>query len=112
MSDVRSKVLLGLGKAFLFSPQKFLQPPCLRDESSGLQEPDTGAGESGELGRDTAGGGWASAGLSRKAEAKFLMYLTRRDSPELQWHAGSGVEGIRIREPVVWGLTDLGLDGQ
>lgn len=109
MCGVKSSLALVKPSSFLL--RSFFNP-CLRDESSGLQEPDTGAGKSGELGRDTAGGGWASAGLSRKAEAKFVMYLTRRDSPELHWHAGSGVEGIRIREPVVWGLTDLGLDGQ
>lgn len=74
--------------------------PCLRDESSGgFQEPDTGAGESGEPGRDTAGGGWASAGLSRKAETKFLMYLTKRDSPECpvargEWSGGDKGKGV------------------
>lgn len=74
--------------------------PCLRDESSGgFQEPDTGAGESGEPGRDTAGGGWASAGLSQKAETKFLMYLTKRDSPECpvargEWRGGDKGKGV------------------
>lgn len=100
----------------LVKPSSFLlrsfSNPCLSDESSGLQEPDTGAGESGELGRDTAGGGWASAGLSRKAEAKFLMYLTKRDSPELSVARGEWSGGEKNKEPVVWGLTDLGLDGQ
>lgn len=55
------------------------------------------------------GGGPLLAGLSGKAETKFLMQ--EETVLSCKWHWGDGVGG-EVREPLVGGLADLGLGGQ
>lgn len=67
----------------------------------------------GQWGAGQGHGRWGDspllAGLSGKAETKFLMQ--EETVLSCKWHWGDRVGG-EVREPLVWGLADLGLGGQ